>query len=252
MTSFKVLTYNIGSGEQAKNTRTYASTMALTDCINRNSADLMFLQGIKFKQELDFIDKRLSKAWKHYHYYLPKNRNSVAILAKAKTFKMEMVELTENTIEGTQEQKRNILENLAVAKLLHKPSMQFLFVASWRGPIDVTDEKKKRLANLIIQIMKKESRGAFWIVGGDFNVSYETGTVRLAQKSKGEFFNLVEDTGRIAYTSNCDDNYFIFRGKSASTRLTFRDIKYESQTEQKENNKHLMAFPITGEVTITI
>lgn len=250
MDSFKVLTYNIGSGGQAMKSRTYCTTMAISDCINRRNADIIFLQGIKFKQELDFIDRRLAKSWKHYHYYLPKSKDSVAIMAKASAFKMEMVELSPSIIEGSTEQKQNISENLAITKLLHKTTKQFLFVASWRGPIEVTDEKKKRLINLVMHAMRKESRGSFWMIGGDFNVPYTSGTVRLAQKSNGEFFNLVEDTGRIAYTSNCDDNYFIFSGKSAANRLTIKDVVYDSSQEQIKN-KHLKAFPVTAEVSIS-
>lgn len=250
MNSFKVMTYNIGSGEQAKKSRTYCSTMAITDCIKRNNPDLIFLQGIKFKQELDFIDKRLAKAWKHYHYYLPKSRDSVAIMARANIFKLTMVELTPNKIEGTTEQKRNISENLAIVRLYHKSTKQTLLVASWKGPFEVTDEKKKRLINLVMRTVKKESNGALWVIAGDFNVSYESGTVRLAQKSNGEFFNLVEDTGRIAYTSNCKDNYFIFSGKSGANRLTFNNVLYDISKEQTMN-KHLNTFPVTGEVRIS-
>lgn len=253
MAAFRVLSINVGceSDKSLENSKPRRS--AISTLINEQDPDIILFQNVSKRRDIEFIDYTLSKLWRHYNYYMKRARNSTAIMARANLFTIEKVKCSDLNIVGTAEQKETIQNSLSLVKLTHRATKNTMFVGSWLCPVHIgmTDEKKKRITSLLVSMMRREAIAAFWMIGGDFDVAYDQNSVRMAQKVDGnEFINLVEDTGRIAYSEENADNYFIFSGKSGHRRMALHQVSTPQCIAEKQQSM-LHCAPVTGTVSIT-
>lgn len=252
-TAFRVLSINAACAADKSLENSKSRRSAISTLINEQDPDILLLQNVNKRRDVDFIDFTLSRVWHHYNYYMKRARGSTAILVRAKLFDMEKVKCSDLNIIGTAEQKDIIKENLSLVRLTHQVSKNVMYLGSWSCPVHIgmTDEKKKRVTNLLVTMMRKEAAGAFWMLGGDFDLAYDQSSVRMAHKvDGGEFINLVEDTGRIAYAEGNSDNYFIFSGKNSHRRMAFYDLT-KPQCNVEKQQLLLNCNPVAGTVAIT-
>jgi len=252
LAAFRVLTINAACPSEPSFESNKSRRSAISALINQENPDIILLQNVNKRRDVEYIDFMLAKVWRHYNFFMKQAHRGTAIMARASLFKMEKVICSDINVVGTAEQKTIIQNNLALVRLTHKLTKNFLYVGSWNSPtnIGMTDEKKKIVSRLLVSMMRRETVSAFWMIGGDFDLPYDESSIRVAQKNQGEFFNLVEDTGRIANTDNVRENYFVFSGKSAHRRMTFRDVK-SAHCRNEQHNSLLNCSPLLGTVTIT-
>uniref|UniRef100_A0A7M5X6N4 Endonuclease/exonuclease/phosphatase domain-containing protein n=1 Tax=Clytia hemisphaerica TaxID=252671 RepID=A0A7M5X6N4_9CNID len=252
MAGFRVFTINMACAADPNQESNKSRRSAISALIHEQDPDIILLQNVNRRRDVEFIDFMLAKVWRHYNYYMKRVRSSTAIMAKANLFAVDKVKFSDLNIIGTAEQKDMIQNHLSLVRLTHKASKNFMFVGSWSCPVHIgmTDEKKKRISSLLISMMRREAVGAFWVIGGDFNIAYDQSSIRMAQKTGDEFFNLVEDTGRVACSEDNSDNYFVFSGKSAHRRMTLKTVETPKCNVEKQQ-KALNCYPLIGLVTIT-
>ena len=252
LAAFRVLTINAACPSDPGFEGNKSRRSAISVLINEQNPDIILLQNVNKRRDVEYLDFMLAKVWRHYNFFMKKARRGTVVMARASLFNMEKVVCSDINIVGTAEQKAIIQNNLALVKLTHKSTKNFLYVGSWSCPtnIGMTDEKKKIVSRLLVSMMRRETVSAFWMIGGDFDLPYDESSIRVAQKNQAEFFNLVEDTGRIANADNVLENYFVFSGKSAHRRMTFRDVESAHCRDERQNSL-LNCSPLLGTVTIT-
>lgn len=250
---YSVLTVNFACPENKSLENNTSRRSAIVSLIGDEDPDIILLQNVNKRRDVEYLDYMLSKQGNHYNYYLKRSRSSVAVFARASMFSIRKISILDLNIIGTLEQKTTIHDNLALVKLTGKECNNSIFVGSWCTPTiksDVENEKKKRLSSLLVSLLRKEAVGSFWIIGGDFGLIHSENVIQSAQENQGEFYNLVEGTGRIAFADDNDSNYFVFSGMSGHRRLTISQVQ-SSYCENEKVNSILKCEPLSGVLTIT-
>lgn len=226
--------------------------------ITKHEPDIIFLQEIQGRKDIESIDNELKDQQIYYSYlYRETVYGILAIVVKVNTFQMETLKFHNQA--DSSEQGRKVFNSMAIVKLTHREFNTDIYVGSCCNRLQnrpVVDSYMTGLNEkmLFVETIKKISNGNLWIIGGQ-----HIGAIKDVNNNDcNNNSNDINDNDMIYkqhLSSNqqineiSSNNYFIHnRLSNLEKNLFFKDVSLlESSNEHK---KYFTYSPVAAVVKL--